>query len=140
MTTANPIDRQFFPASALHTLLPIALAIAAFTVMTPRAEAAQLDQIAMGRPVVQTIGRDPATNAPVEEVTVVARVIPDPETLTTDSGIKLLNDYVHDAARKACFAADPTQPDDGTCYHKAIQAAKPQVAALIAHAKSTASG
>jgi hypothetical protein len=29
-------------------------------------------------------------------------------------------------------------PDDGTCYRKALESAKPQMAALIAHAKQAA--
>ena len=68
----------------------------------------------------------------------VEHVIPDPETLTTDSGVVLLNDYIHEAARKACFAADPMEPDDGTCVRKALASAKPQVAALVARAKAGA--
>lgn len=118
--------------------LPLALAIGALALTTSNVYAAQLDKIAMDQPVVKVIGRDRATDAPVEDVTVVARVIPDPDTLTTDSGVVLLNDYVHEAARRACFAADPMNPDDGTCYRKALASAKPQVTALVAHAKLAA--
>src|SRR5262245_55459093 len=101
-------------AKAVHKGLPVVLAFAAFAAVTSRAHAAELDQVVIDKPVVTVIGRDDI-DAPLEKVTVVARVIPDPETLTTDSGIKLLNDYIVEAARKACFAADPTEPDDGTC-------------------------
>ena len=45
-------------------------------------------------------------------------------------------DYLHEAARKACFEANPLEPDDGTCYRKAVESAKPQVAALVARAKA----
>jgi UrcA family protein len=116
--------------------LSLALAIGALAVMTTSVQAAPLDQVQIDRPVVKVIDRDLATNAPIEKVTVTARVIPDPETLTTDSGVVLLNDYIREAAHKACYAADPTEPDDGTCYRKAIASAKPQVAALVAHAKA----
>ena len=116
--------------------LSLALAIGAFAVMTTNAQAAQLDQIQLDPPTVKVIGRDPATDAPIEKVTVVARVIPDPETLTIDSGVVLLNDYIHEAARKACFEANPLEPDDGTCVRKAIESAKPQVAAAVARAKA----
>ena len=115
--------------------LPLALVVGALA-LTSNVYAAQLDKIAMDQPVVKVVGRDRGTDAPIEDVTVVARVIPDPETLTTDSGVALLNDYVQDAARKACFEADPLTPDNGACYRKAIAAAKPQVAALIARAKA----
>jgi hypothetical protein len=97
--------------------------------------AAELDKITLDEPVVKVIGHDEATEAKIENVTVVARVIPDPETLTTDSGIALLNDNVREAARTACFKADPMTPDDGSCYRKALASAKPQMAAMIAHAK-----
>ena len=114
--------------------LPLALAIGALA-LTSNVYAAELDKIAMDPPDVKVVGHDAGTEAPIENVTVVAHVIPDPETLTTDSGIALLNDYVHEAARKACFEADPMTPDDGECYHKALASAKPQMAALIARAK-----
>ena len=118
--------------------LPLALAVGALVLMTGNGYAAELDKIAIDPPVVKVVGRDQGTEAPIENVTVVARVIPDPETLTTDSGIALLNDNVREAARTACFKADPMTPDDGTCYRKALSAAKPQMASLIAHAKEAA--
>lgn len=105
--------------------------------MSTGASAAPLDQVVIDAPVVKVIARD-EIDAPVEDVTVVAHVIPDPETLRTDSGVALLNDYIHEAARKACFAADPMEPDDGTCLRKALASAKPQVTALVARAKTSA--
>jgi hypothetical protein len=118
------------------TTLSLALALGAFAVMTTNVQAAPLDQVQYDPPVVQILSRDAATDAPIEKITVVAHVIPDPDTLTTASGVKLLNDYVHEAARKACFEANPLEPDDGTCYRKAIESAKPQVAAVVAHARA----
>jgi hypothetical protein len=117
--------------------LPIALAVAALAVMTSNVQAAPLDQVEIDRPTVKIIGYDGATEAPIEDVTVVAHVIPDPQTLTTASGVVLLNDYIREAARKACFEANPMEPDDGTCYRQAVRSAKPQVAALVAHARSS---
>ena len=125
------------------TTTPFAAArvlLAALAIATTGAHAAELDRIEIDRPVVKIVGHDAATNAPVEDRRVVARVIPDPETLTTDSGIVLLNDNVREAARRACFEADPMNPDVGACYRKAMEEAKPQMAALIARAKSAASG
>lgn len=116
--------------------LPLALAIGAFAVLTTNVQAAPLDQVQIDPPVVKILGRDPGTYAPIEKITVVARVIPDPDTLTTDSGVVLLNDYIHEAARKACFEANPLEFDDGTCYRKAVESAKPQVAALVARVKA----
>lgn len=118
--------------------LPLALAVCALALTTSNVYAEELDKIVIDQPVVKPVGRDEGTEATIEDVTVVARVIPDPETLTTDSGIALLNDNVREAARTACFKADPLTPDDGTCYRKALESAKPQMAALIARAKQAA--
>jgi len=115
--------------------LTLALAVGALALTTSNVYAAELDKVVIDQPVVKVVGRDMGTDAPLEDVTVVARVIPDPETLTTDSGIALLNDNIREAARTACFKADPMTPDDGTCYRKAMASAKQQVAALVAHAK-----
>ena len=136
MTTAT----LAISTNVLRRALPIVLAIGALAFMTNHAQAAELDKLTIDRPITKLVGRDEATEAPIEDVTVVAHVIPDPDTLTTDSGVVLLNDYVIEAARKACFAADPMLPDDGTCVHKALQEAKPQVAALIEQAKRNANG
>jgi hypothetical protein len=118
--------------------LPLALAIGVLALTTGTVYAAELDKIEIDKPIVKEVGHDESTEATIENVTVVAHVIPDPETLTMDSGIALLNDNVREAAREACFEADPMTPDDGTCYRKALASAKPQVAALIAHAKEAA--
>jgi UrcA family protein len=101
------------------------------------AGAAELDQIVLDKPVVTDIGRDTATDAPIERVTVTARVIPDPETLTTDSGVKLLNDYIVEAARKACFEANPLEMDDGTCVREAVRSAQQQVKHVVAEARAS---
>lgn len=114
--------------------LSLALAVGALA-LTGNVYAEELDKITVDQPVVKVIGYELGDEAKMEDVTVVAHVIPDPETLTTDSGIALLNDNVREAARRACFEADPLTPDDGTCYRKAMASAKPQVAAMIARAK-----
>jgi UrcA family protein len=81
------------------------------------------------------------TGAPIEEYTAQARVAFDPVSLTTNSGVALLNDDVRDAAEKACYSADPLT-DDGeeTCVREAVRAAKAQIDAAIARARSTANG
>jgi UrcA family protein len=84
------------------------------------------------------LGR-PATGAPIQETTVQLAVTYDPVTLTTNSGIALLNDSVADAAGKACFTANPL-PDDGTCVSNAIGSAQPQIARAIALARSSPNG
>jgi hypothetical protein len=116
----------FFAASAL---------LAALATVSTGASAAELDRIEIDRPVVKVVERD-SIDAPIEDVTVVARVIPDPETLTMKSGIKLLNDNIVEAARKACFEADPLEPDDGTCVRRAVRDAKAQIPAVVARAKA----
>jgi predicted acyl esterase len=104
--------------------LTLTLALGAFAAMTSNVQAAQLDQVQYDPPNVKVIGHDPATYAPIEDVTVIAHVIPDPDTLTTDSGVVLLNDYIREAARKACFEANP------------LETARPQVKALVARVKA----
>src|SRR5262245_22178299 len=103
--------------------LSLALAVGALA-LTGNVYAEELDKITVDQPVVKVVGYELGNEAKMEDVTVVAHVIPDPETLTTDSGIALLNDNVREAARKACFEADPMTPDDGTCYRKAMASAK----------------
>jgi UrcA family protein len=116
--------------------LPLALAVGVLVLTTSAVYAEELDKIEIDKPIVKVIGRDEGLDVPIENVTVVAHVIPDPETLSTQSGIALLNDNIREAAREACFKADPMTPDDGTCYRKAMASAKQQEAALIAaHAK-----
>lgn len=123
-----------FHAKTLRASLS-ALAIVALA-FTAGARAEDLDQVTVDGPVVKTVGWDIETLGPIEEVTVTAHVSADPETLTYPSGVALFNDNIREAARKACYAADPLHPDDGTCERKAIEAAKPQVAAAVAQAKS----
>jgi UrcA family protein len=117
--------------------LPIALAIGALTVLGAAAHAEDLDPITVSTPSVKIIGHDEATRAPIEDVTVQARIAADPQTLRTKSGVVLLKDRVMEAARKACYAADPSTFDDGTCLHQAVKAAQPQVAAAIAQARDS---
>jgi hypothetical protein len=117
----------FFAASAL---------LAALAIVSTGVSAAELDRIEIGQPVVKDIPSDSVSGVPTEEVTVVARVIPDPDTLTLDSGVKLLNDYIVEAARKACFEANPLEMDDGTCVRRAIRSAQPQVKQVVAEARA----
>jgi UrcA family protein len=129
------------PASNRPLRAPlIALAIAAFATLSVRARAEDLDTITVTGPVVKTIGRDIGTLAPVEQVSVSATVATDPSTLRTDSGVALFKDNIREAARKACEAADPLRPDDGTCVRNALAAAKPQVDAAIADARNRVNG
>lgn len=134
MTTATNSIRRNTLAN-----LTIAFAFGALAVMSTRADAADLDQITLSGPVVKTVGHD-IGGARTESVTVTALVTTDPQTLTFDSGVALFKDSVREAARKACAAADRLGPDDGTCVRNAIAAAKPQVDAAIADARTHVNG
>jgi UrcA family protein len=127
-------------ANTLRKSLPLAFALGALAIMSVRAQAAEPDEITITAPAVKTVGRDPATHAPIQEVTVTAHVAFNPVTLTTHSGVALLNDSVLEAARKACGSAAPLMQDDGTCVYNAVKSAKPQVDAAIARARSSANG
>jgi UrcA family protein len=116
-----------------------ALAIAALAVFSVSAHAADYDEITVYGSTTKTVGREDATGAPIQKTTVKVGVTYDPVTLTTNSGVALLNDSVADAARKACFTADPV-PDDGTCVQNAIESAQPQISRAIALARSSSNG
>jgi UrcA family protein len=118
----------------LRSSLFAVFSVGALTVLGAGARAENLDPITVDAASVQIIGRDTAIGAPIEKVTVDARIAADAETLRNPSGVVLLNDRVMEAARKACVAADPLTADDETCVRDAVKAAQPQVAAAIARA------
>jgi len=127
----------------LGRVLPVAFAVGAIALVSARAHAAepnQLDPITVSAPATKIVDRDAATGAPIEQVTITARVQADPAALRTNYGALMLNYSVLDAARKACSAADPLADDDGTCVNDAVESAKPQVDAAIARARSSVTG
>jgi UrcA family protein len=120
--------------------LPISLAVAILTVVGTQARAAEPDEVTVSAPATRTLGYDPATLAPIREVTVTAHVSYDPVWLTTNSGVALLKDSVLEAARKSCYSADPLSDDDGTCVRMAVKNAQPQITAAIERARSSENG
>jgi UrcA family protein len=137
MTTSTSVKMSGrLQAVVLHAAFAI-LAIAAFSV---RAHAADLDQITVQGSTTKTVGRDYATNAPIQETSVQVAVSFDPATLTTDSGVKRLKQSVVDAARQACDSADPFTDDDGTCMREAIDSAQAQIAKVVSQARSNTNG
>jgi UrcA family protein len=131
LTSANSLFRKN---------LSIALAMGALAALSAQAHGGDLQEITISAPAVKVVGYSAATRAPIEEVTVTARVAFDPATLTASSGVALLKQSVAQAARKACDAAGPQIFDDGTCVRDAIRTARPQVDAVIARARSSAQG
>ena len=99
----------------LGRILPVAFAAGAIALVSARAHAAepdqldpvQLDPITVSAPALKIVGRDAATGAAIEDVTIKASVQADPVALRTNYGALMLNYSVLDAARKACTAADP---------------------------------
>ena len=134
--------------NTLGRILPVAFAAAAIALVSGRALAAdsdqlnpvQLDPITVSAPATKIVDRDAATGAPIEEVTITARVQADPAALRTRYGALMLNYSVLEAARRACTAADPFTDDDGTCVNDAVKSAQPQVNAAIARARSSLTG
>ena len=135
-------------ANILGRILPVAFAAGAIALVSARAHAAepdqlnpvQLDPITVSAPAVKVVDRDAATNAPIEQVTITARVQADPAALKTNYGALMLSYSVLDAARKACATPDPLADDDDTCVRDAVESAKPQVEAAIAKARSSVAG
>ena len=127
--------------AALRRSLPIALAIGALVTLDARANTAAPEEIIVSGPTVTTIDHNmPMFGAPMKQVTASARVEVDPRTLTTADGVAQLNTSVLHAARKACAAADPLARVDQVCIRGAVKSAQPQVAALVAQARSVANG
>jgi UrcA family protein len=122
--------------NVLRSGCALALALGALTVLNAKARADELDPITVSAPISKKIMQETATEPATVDVTVNARIDVDMETLKNESGVVLLKDRVEEAAYKACYAADPMTTDDGTCVANAMKSAKPQVAALIARARS----
>ena len=141
-------DLTSIRVNILGRILPVAFAVGAIALASARAHAAdpdqldpvQLDPITVSAPAAKIVDRDTLTGAPIEQVTITARVQADPAALRTNYGALMLNYSVLDAARKACTAADPLADDGGTCVHDAVESAKPQVDAAIARARSSLTG
>jgi UrcA family protein len=124
----------------LSANLYAAFAVMGLAVSSVSTYAAEPDEVTISAPTTQTVGRDYATGAPIQETTVKVAVSYDPVTLTTNSGIALLKDSVGDAARKACDTADSLTGDGGTCVREAISSAQTQIARAITQARSSATG
>jgi UrcA family protein len=126
---------------ALRSRLPVTLALGALAVMSAGAQAADFDQITISAPNVKTVGRDDATNAPIQEITKQATVKFEPVQLTTNSGAALLKDSVFNAALKACNSITLTMADadenDESCVRDAVKSAQAQVDAAVARARTT---
>ena len=120
--------------------LQAATAIMALAMFSIGAHAAESNEVTIRGSTTKVVGRDYATNAPIEETTVKVGVSYDPVTLTTNSGVALLKDSVAEAARKACDTADPLTDDGGTCVREAISSAQTQIARAVAQARSSSNG
>jgi UrcA family protein len=129
---------------ALRSRLPVTLALGALAFMSAGAQAADYDEITISAPNVKTVGRDAATNAPIQEITKQATVKFAPAQLTTNSGVALLKDSVFDAALKACNSITLTMADadenDESCVRDAVKSAQAQVDAAVARARTTTNG
>jgi UrcA family protein len=112
------------------------LAVGALAVLTARVHADELDPITLSARTAKTVGHDAATDAPIQEMTVKARIAADAGTLTTDAGVVLLKDRVLEAAYEACDAADPLTQDDGKCVRDALKSAQRNVDAAVVQARS----
>jgi UrcA family protein len=127
---------------ALRSRLPLALALGALAFMSAGAQAADPDEVTISAPSVKTVGRDEATNAPIQDVTQKISIKFDPVTLTTNSGVTLLKDSVFESALQVCnsIGLPMSDDDDGTCVRNAVKSAQAQVDAAIARARSTTNG
>jgi len=127
-------------AGALRRDLSLALAFAlgALSLASSNVHAANLDPVTVSAPGMRVVGLDSVSGAPIERTTAAAVVKFDPMTLTTKSGVALLEDSLRVAARRACNAA--ASPDVQTCAIRAVQSAQRQVHAAIARARRDTNG
>ena len=130
---------------ALRRDLLLAFAIGALSLASVSIHAANLDPVTISAPMSKDAGQNPFNLAPLEKTTATAAVKFNPVTLTTRSGVALLEASVQAAARKACdAAASPslyqTSLDDQSCVLRVVQSAQPQVDAAIARALSNGRG
>jgi len=117
----------------------LAFALGGLALAWVSAHAATLDPVTISAPAVKVVGRDTLTNLPLQRIKITTHVKFNPVTLTTNSGVTLLQDSVRTAARRACAAVDPTALD-GACVMRAERAVQPQVDAVIARARSDTKG
>jgi UrcA family protein len=117
--------------------LPVLLAFAALSFVSALARAADLPEVTVSAPIVKTTDRDAASGAPIQEVTETARIAVDPVTLTTNSGVALLQDKVQETAQQICNNMDSLATEDGgTCVREAVKSAQAQIKAAVARANS----
>jgi UrcA family protein len=134
-------------AGTLHRDIPLAFAfvIGALSLASVSVHAANLDPVTISAPMVKDAGKNTMTLAPLEKITATAVIGFNPVTLTTHSGVALLEDSVRAAARRACGAAassslHQTSLYEQDCVLRVVQSAQPQVDAAIARARSDARG
>ena len=131
----NHSHPQMLSPVTLRLASALAIAAGALSLAGGPAQAGVLEPIAISAPAVRTVAYDSVTGAPIKQMTIRARVIFNPVILTTHSGVSLLKDDVAEAARKACVSIHPSGSDQA-CVRRAVETAKPQVAAAIARARS----
>lgn len=103
-------------------------------------QAAELPEVTVTAPSIKTIGRD-TTGAPIRQATATARIRYSPVMLMTNSGRALLQDKVVDVARGLCRKLDSVSlvatEDEASCVQRAVDGAKLQIDAAIAHQKAS---
>src|SRR3569833_1067358 len=107
--------------------------------------AEDMNQVAVVSSSTRTVGYGLHEPTPIKETKVKVRVTYDPVTLTTNSGVALLRDAVHEAAQKACKPSNVYGPlyEDmpyRDCVRTAVDNAQPQVARAIAKAENAEHG
>ena len=130
--------------NSFRTVLAATAVVIALAGLSTRANADTFvdpaNVITISAPSEKIVGTDFETGAPRKDIIVVAHVRTDPVVLTMNSGVALFKDSVYEAARRACGADDLHGQIDVSCIHGAMKAAKPQMDAIIAKARSASNG
>jgi UrcA family protein len=127
------------PVKHLSWVLPAAVAVALAGLSSP-AHSEDLTQIVVRGSNTHTVGYDPHGLRPIQQSTVTIGVRYDPVTLTTNSGVALLERAVTKAAYAACQADDGSSYLYNSCVRPAIDQAQPQIARAVQEARNRLNG
>jgi UrcA family protein len=119
----------------LTFILPASLVVVGITGLGNTARGEELNQVTVTSSSTRIVGYHRPGLTPIEESTVKVKVTYDPVTLTTHSGVALLQDAVAQAALQACTPVDSPATSDHSCERAAINDAQPQIVQAIGRAR-----
>lgn len=129
----TPMNRR-----RLALLSMLTMTVASMVAIAAESQTTEHVIVEAGRPTAKVVGRS-ASGAPIEEVSLSARVTYSDLELSIPSNAKVLKQRVRDAALEVCDRLEQMYPLGGgsdSCARKAEEGAQEQVTAAIAKAES----